>query len=586
MSQSYNRKRPRKDDGSRSDNDGEGNRSTSESLTSSAYSKEEYNTLQQAALILGLPVSDLANKSRKLHSPSTQTSNREEPWTHIGVAGQSTPPSRTNNPHSYTGLEPSTVGSRTFSSTSSSGWAFEEEGNFTRQGWPSVDWLDKESVADTTCSSSVLEECQKVDFHFSHGTQEVWPDALTAPQVIASSDLYAPLIRSEKVPAVRGIGRVGCGSIGLMGEELKDWKQLDVEKQTDTVLRTQMSLPPPFQASASLPNAHGGSHDGEFAHDLSSSLIHNTVQTTGPLVGYPGDALDLINIAPGPDHFALPTRLHTPQLQLSNRMRSEAPANTRSDLPNLTKPRKQRRRQPFSDPRKRSETGETRKRAACIRCHMQRIRVSFQGPEHASFEWRAHLIQCIPDENDPSGDCQTCVKVSGPAAYRNPCLRYKISEISLFAKGDHPRYEWTQRWRTMKIVEIGEWQSPQLKKVDITQDVGGQFYQVEARRFIPRFGDSLERKWTTNGSQMAYQCTPYAIANMEETSTKLENFVKSTLLSSVEHYIDETDSLLRQTYVMAEKLSHFAKVRSSTLKQECADLLARHKRSGPCYRMS
>ena len=120
----------------------------------------------------------------------------------------------------------------------------------------------------------------------------------------------------------------------------------------------------------------------------------------------------------------------------------------------------------------------------------------------------------------------------------------------------------------MKIVEIGEWQSPQLRKVDITQDVGGQFYQVEARKFIPRFGDSLERKWSTNGSQQAYQCAPYAIANMEETSTKLEDFVTSTLVSSIEHYIDESDSLLRQTYVMAEKFSHFAKVRSSKSKQE------------------
>ena len=379
ISQSYNRKRPREDEGSRSDNDGEGNRSTSESLTSSAYSKEEYKTLQQAALILGVPVSDLSNQSRKLHPSSTQTSTREEPWTHIGVTGQSTPPSRTNHPYSFAGIERSTLGSRTFSSTSSSVWAFEEEGNHTRQG-RSVDWLDQNSIPNTARSSNFLDEGQKLDFHLSHGSQNAWPDAVTAPQLIDASDLFVPFTSSEQAPAVRRAGRVGCGSAGLIGEEMEDEGHLDVEKQADAVVRNQMSLPSPFQAGASLSNAQGIGLNGILGHDFTSSLLHDTVQTTGPLIGYPRDGPDPRNIAQGTDHFALPTRLTTPQREIPNRVRSEVPAKTHDGLPNLTKPRKQRRRKPFSDPCKRSETGETRKRAACIRCHMQRIRVSVFGP--------------------------------------------------------------------------------------------------------------------------------------------------------------------------------------------------------------
>ena len=162
------------------------------------------------------------------------------------------------------------------------------------------------------------------------------------------------------------------------------------------------------------------------------------------------------------------------------------------------------------------------------------------------------------------GPCLTCKNIKGPIISQLPCLRYKISDISLFTKGHHPRFIWTHRWKSMKLVEIGEWQSHNIKEVEITQDVGGAWYKLHVREFIPIPGDSLERKWKTKGVQLSYPCTPYAIADMHETIQELNRYVHDTVTTSIEEFTDETDNLLRQTYVMAHRFSQITQVSNQT----------------------
>ncbi|MCJ1399486.1 hypothetical protein MMC11_002688, partial [Xylographa trunciseda] len=156
-------------------------------------------------------------------------------------------------------------------------------------------------------------------------------------------------------------------------------------------------------------------------------------------------------------------------------------------------------RQSFQDLGKRKETGQTRMSGACVRCHMQKIR-------------------CSPAEEDKDSSCATCARISGPTLRSLPCVRYNIMDSSLFDKGQHPQFRWSQRWSSWDLVEIDTWASPEVKTIMVTQDVlGGSAFKIKCRQFKPLEGDSLARTWKKDGSTVYYQRAPYAILSMKET---------------------------------------------------------------------
>lgn len=111
----------------------------------------------------------------------------------------------------------------------------------------------------------------------------------------------------------------------------------------------------------------------------------------------------------------------------------------------------------------------------------------------------------------------------------------------------------------MKIVDITSWSAPDIKTISLTQDVGGLSYQIQVCEFIPMDGDSLERKWVTNGVRKAHPCAPYAIVNMKQAGEMMIEFVDSAIEPSIQHYINGSDRLLNDTYAMALKHSIVAK---------------------------
>ncbi|KAK3325012.1 hypothetical protein B0H66DRAFT_470400 [Apodospora peruviana] len=198
-----------------------------------------------------------------------------------------------------------------------------------------------------------------------------------------------------------------------------------------------------------------------------------------------------------------------------------------------------KKRGPFQDPEQQRETGLTRKLKACIRCSLQRIR-------------------CLVDPKAPNGCCRTCLEVARTRLHWLPCLRYRITDAQVLDHGICPRPTWTTRWKKMEIIEIKEWASKKIKTVRITQDVAGLSYELKVRQFVPVEGDSLARKWKTKGIEQEYECTPWAMANMREAGRTLAQFVDRSLGDAVCFYVDESDRLLRNTYLMAYRYSLFA----------------------------
>ncbi|KAJ8130806.1 hypothetical protein O1611_g2822 [Lasiodiplodia mahajangana] len=206
----------------------------------------------------------------------------------------------------------------------------------------------------------------------------------------------------------------------------------------------------------------------------------------------------------------------------------------------LKEPKGPRRRGPYKDRDEREQTGLTRKLGACIRCRIQKAR-------------------CIPDPANLRGPCLTCKMVTETALSRPICVRKKVTEAKLFAKGEHPQFRWSQRWKSMKPIDIKNWASSEVRTIWVTQDVAGLKYPLRVRKFIPIPGDSLQRNWSTNGVEKHYDCTNYAIENMLEAGRDLEKFVDGSIALSIDYYIDKSDWLLHQTYHMALKHSSESK---------------------------
>lgn len=112
----------------------------------------------------------------------------------------------------------------------------------------------------------------------------------------------------------------------------------------------------------------------------------------------------------------------------------------------------------------------------------------------------------------------------------------------------------------MKVVEIQDWRSSEIKTITLTQDVGGATYNLQVREFIPVEGDSLCRGWKTKGVEKRHACTPFAIANMAQTGLQMATFAEQNIDKFIKYYIDKTDKLMWNTYCMAYRYSHVVEV--------------------------
>ncbi|KAH6627534.1 hypothetical protein F5144DRAFT_652459 [Chaetomium tenue] len=149
------------------------------------------------------------------------------------------------------------------------------------------------------------------------------------------------------------------------------------------------------------------------------------------------------------------------------------------------------RRGPFQDRKRQEDASRTRGLKACVRCRMQRIR-------------KVHYL---------------------------PCLRYRLSECTLYRTGKAPGLEFTFRWPVMKLKDITEWESPNLRTVLVKSDVCEVPLKLVVRRFVPiPHKDSVHRSWVDhrNGVKKFKKTTPYAVVNMKNAVQDMRDCAKIT----------------------------------------------------------
>ncbi|KAG7132296.1 Satratoxin biosynthesis SC3 cluster transcription factor SAT20 like protein [Verticillium longisporum] len=196
------------------------------------------------------------------------------------------------------------------------------------------------------------------------------------------------------------------------------------------------------------------------------------------------------------------------------------------------------KRGPFTDQVKREQTAETRRIGSCIRCRMQRIR-------------------CKANENDRHGACLTCSTKQNSKIWRLPCLRAKLTDVKLFKPGQVHGYEWTQRWKDSIVDNIASWDSPDERKIQISE------------------GDKLDRSWCAkDGIKHSVTIPPYAIVDLDEAQRAYTMYIKNCIRNSFVLVLDRVlgaeRNLLWGTYYLAWKLSdsqHLDKDETGLLKK-------------------
>ncbi|KAL2821114.1 hypothetical protein BJX63DRAFT_418148 [Aspergillus granulosus] len=213
-----------------------------------------------------------------------------------------------------------------------------------------------------------------------------------------------------------------------------------------------------------------------------------------------------------------------------------------------------RRRGPFKDDRKRRNTALTRILKGCIRCRMMRIR-------------------CEPDKENLGGDCLTCQRShhsKAPSIRKLPCLRWIITDVSLYREQDMPCQLFSRRWQSMDLIDITEWASSEIKTITLSQICVDAPYDVQVREFVPMEGDMLESTWKSGSFVKRHRMPMYALVSMESAATTLKWLTQKYVGNYIVQTIGNLDLLIWTTYFFAFQYQTKAKtLREKALIVDC-----------------
>ncbi|KAL4787661.1 hypothetical protein BJX76DRAFT_345352 [Aspergillus varians] len=194
-----------------------------------------------------------------------------------------------------------------------------------------------------------------------------------------------------------------------------------------------------------------------------------------------------------------------------------------------------RRRGPFKDDRKRQNTALTRILKGCIRCRMMRIR-------------------CEPDNENLGGDCMTCQRAHQskvPSIRKLPCLRWIITDVSLYREQDMPCQIFSKRWQSMDLIDITDWASSEIKTITLSQIHVDAPYNVQVREFVPIEGDMLESTWVSGQYVRRHKMPHYALADMESAAKVLKWLTSRYVGQYMVKTVGTLDQLIWDTYFFA-----------------------------------
>ncbi|RSL96381.1 hypothetical protein CEP52_011519 [Fusarium oligoseptatum] len=141
-----------------------------------------------------------------------------------------------------------------------------------------------------------------------------------------------------------------------------------------------------------------------------------------------------------------------------------------------------------------------------------------------------------------------------------PCVRYRITDTTLYREQEAPYHLFSQRWKSMDMVDITNWASDEIRTIEISLDFLHAPSRIKVREFIPLPGDCLDETWVKDGETIVHPLPPYAIANMKEAADAIALMVEREAWNYLWKSVGslEEDSLIWETYLAAFRRANTA----------------------------
>jgi hypothetical protein len=156
--------------------------------------------------------------------------------------------------------------------------------------------------------------------------------------------------------------------------------------------------------------------------------------------------------------------------------------------------------------------------------------------------------------SDPTGECTTCQAVqkdSRKVVHRLPCLRWKISAITV-SRTDDPRgaLELTKRWQGFDLTDIDGWATVQVRTIQLSLGVCSTPITIKVRKFKPRPGDVICRRWRDGNMIKQTNLEPYALVNIRQSASDVIGYLNENAVRSLEHMSRDggTSDIVRETF--------------------------------------
>jgi len=108
----------------------------------------------------------------------------------------------------------------------------------------------------------------------------------------------------------------------------------------------------------------------------------------------------------------------------------------------------------------------------------------------------------------------------------------------------------------MKLKDISDWESPNLRTVLIQSDVCEVPLKLVVRRFTPiPHKDSIHRSWVDRktGVRKFKPTTPYAVVNMMNAVREMRAYVTTNVFKCMDYFLRGSDQLVKETYGFARR---------------------------------
>jgi len=107
----------------------------------------------------------------------------------------------------------------------------------------------------------------------------------------------------------------------------------------------------------------------------------------------------------------------------------------------------------------------------------------------------------------------------------------------------------------MKMIDVVEWESPEIKYIEVSHGFCQDPIRLEVRMFVPKDGDVLDRKWVDGRHRKTKRVKPYAIVDMAKAAREVRRYIYGNVYPCLVTFLKNHDSLVRDTYLLAYKQS-------------------------------